>query len=132
MSNIDSENPHFTRIGGQAVIVRLVDAFYDRMNTLPGAAGIRAMHGADLKDIKALFVVYLTEWLGGPKEYSARHGHPRLRSRHARFRIGRAERDAWMACMLGALDEVVPDGQLREQLGKAFLRTADAIVNASE
>jgi hypothetical protein len=32
--------------------------------------------------------------------------------------------------MLGALDEVVADAQLREQLGKAFLRTADAIVNA--
>ena len=131
MSAVESENPHFGRIGAETVVVRLVDAFYDRMNTLPEAAGIRAMHGADLKDIKALFVVYLTEWLGGPKEYSARHGHPRLRSRHARFRIGPAERDAWMACMLGALDEVVADAQLREQLGKAFLRTADAIVNAS-
>ena len=130
MSAVESENPHFARIGGQTVIVRLVDAFYDRMNTRPEAAGIRAMHGADLRDIKALFVVYLTEWLGGPKEYSARHGHPRLRFRHARFRIGTAERDAWMSCMLGALDEVVADAQLREQLGKAFLRTADAIVNA--
>jgi len=132
VSVAESQNPHFERIGGAANVVRLVDAFYDHMNRLPQAAGIRAMHGPDLEGIKALFVVYLTEWLGGPKEYSARHGPPRLRMRHARFRIGPTERDAWMACMLGALDEVVPEPLLREQLGKAFLRTAEAIVNASE
>ncbi len=130
MSIVVSDNPHFARIGGKDVVERLVEAFYERMTTLPEGATIRAMHAEDLSEIKALFVVYLTEWLGGPREYSARHGHPRLRQRHARFRIGPGERDAWMACMLGALDEVVPDALLREQLGKAFLRTAEAIVNA--
>jgi hemoglobin len=127
---IEPPNPHFARIGGEPVVRRLVEAFYDRMSTLPEAAGILAMHGDDLTEIKALLVVYLTEWLGGPKEYSLHRGHPRLRARHARFRIGPAERDAWMACMLGALHEVVGDEQLREALAKAFLRTAEMIVNA--
>jgi hemoglobin len=130
MNGPESENPHYEQIGGEPVVVRLVDAFYDRMDRLPQAAGIRALHDDDLTSIKALFVIYLTEWLGGPKEYSARRGHPRLRARHARFRIGPGERDAWMACMLSALDAVVSDGHLREQLAKAFLRTAEAIVNA--
>jgi hemoglobin len=131
MNVVVPDNPHFARIGGRAVVERLVEAFYERMSALPEAAAIRAMHAEDLTDIKALFVMYLTEWLGAPGEYSARHGHPRLRQRHARFRIGPAERDAWMACMLGALDEVVPDVLLREQLGKAFLRTAEAIVSTA-
>jgi hemoglobin len=130
MNVIERPNPHFAMIGGEPVVRRLVETFYERMKTLPQAAGILAMHGEDLTEIKALLVVYLTEWLGGPKEYSARRGAPRLRARHARFPIGPSERDAWMACMLGALDEVVADEKLREALGKAFLRTAEMIVNA--
>jgi hemoglobin len=129
MRVIEPPNPHYAKIGGEPVVRRLVEAFYDRMSTWPEAAGILAMHGADLSEIKAVLVVYLTEWLGGPKDYSALRGPPRLRSRHAKFWIGPAERDAWMACMLGALEEVVPDARLREELGRAFLRTAQMIVN---
>jgi hemoglobin len=122
-------NPHFERIGGEAAVRRLVDVFYDRMDTLPEARAIRAMHEEDLTATKAVFLLFLTEWLGGPRNYSATRGHPRLRARHARFPIGPAERDAWLLCMLGALEEVVPDALLREQLAGAFHRTADAIVN---
>jgi hemoglobin len=122
-------NPHFTRIGGEAVVRRLVDAFYLRMDTLPEAATIRAMHAAELDEIKATLGLYLVEWLGGPKEYSARRGPPRLRMRHAAFPISPADRDAWMLCMRGALEEVVPDAELRSELDAAFLRTANAIVN---
>ena len=42
MKGLDLKNPHFAQIGGEAVIERLVEAFYDRMNRLPQAAAIRA------------------------------------------------------------------------------------------
>jgi hemoglobin len=122
-------NPHFARIGGAEAVQRLVDAFYGRMDTLPEAAGIRAMHGADLSEIKSVLILFLIEWLGGPKDYSARRGPPRLRARHMAFPIGAAERDAWMLCMRGALEEVVADVELRGELERAFLRTANAVVN---
>jgi hemoglobin len=122
-------NPHWARIGGKETVVRLVDAFYERMDQLPEAHGIRAMHGDDLGAIKEVLVRYLVEWLGGPKGYTTERGHPRLRARHLKFAIGPAERDAWMACMRGALEEVVTDVPLRAELGAAFLRTAEAIVN---
>jgi hemoglobin len=122
-------NPHFARIGGEPAVRRLVDAFYRRMDTLPEAQGIRAMHEPDLTATKAVLVLHLVEWLGGPAAYSAQRGHPRLRARHLRFPIGPAERDAWMTCMRGALEEVVPDPGLREELERSFLRTAEAIVN---
>lgn len=125
----DAPNPHFARIGGETEVRRLVDAFYRRMETLPEAASIRAMHGPDLEEIKATLLLHLVEWLGGPKEYSARRGPPRLRARHLRFPIGPAERDAWMLCMRGALEEVVADVELRAELERAFLRTANAVVN---
>jgi hemoglobin len=122
-------NPHFARIGGEEAVVRLVEAFYGRMAELPEASRIRAMHGHDLTEIRSVLRLYLVEWLGGSKNYSATRGAPRLRARHLSFPIGPAERDAWMTCMRGALEEVVPDAELRGELEAAFLRTANAIVN---
>src|SRR3974377_2484078 len=93
----------FERIGGAVTIERLVEAFCRRMETLPEASTIRAMHAPDLGPTKSVLKRYLCEWTGGPKLYSVEKGHPRLRQRHMRFQIGEAERDAWLLCMRGAL-----------------------------
>ena len=39
-------------LGGEAVLRGLVLRFYELMNTLPEARGIRKLHGADLEDIR--------------------------------------------------------------------------------
>jgi hemoglobin len=122
-------NPHFDVIGGEGPIAQLVERFYFYMDTLPEAAGIRAMHEADLSHTKRVLVKFLVEWLGGPKVYSAEHGHPRLRQKHIAFSIGEAERDVWMLCMRRAMEEVVADATLRQQLEQAFFKTADFIRN---
>lgn len=107
---------------------RLARLFYEAMDTLPAAAGIRAMH-PDLGAAEAKLTLFLIEWLGGARNYSREHGEPRLRRRHAPFPIGREERDAWLSCMRHALEQVVTDPSLRESLELAFARTADAVVN---
>jgi len=122
-------NPHFDLIGGQEAVDRIVDAFYRLMGTLPEATAIRAMHEPNLGPTKTVLKKYLAEWLGGPKTYSAERGHPRLRMRHAAFSIGPAERDAWLLCMKGALEEVVADDLLRAQLMQSFFKTADWLRN---
>ncbi len=99
------------------------------MDSLPEAKLIRAMHAKDLAPVGEILKRYLGEWLGGPKAYSQERGHPRLRMRHMQFRIGPAERDAWMLCMSGALDEVVADPALREQLLQSFYKLADWVRN---
>jgi hemoglobin len=119
----------FERIGGAATIDRLVQAFYRRMEALPEAATIRAMHAPDLEPIRRTLQRYLGEWLGGPKLYSAEKGHPRLRQRHLGFRIGAAERDAWLLCMRGALDEAVGDPGSREDVYAALAKIADWMRN---
>jgi hemoglobin len=123
---------NFIRIGGQPAVNRLVDSFYRRMDTLREARGVRAMHQADLTSTKEVLKRYLGEWLGGPALYSAERGHPRLRMRHIRLRIGPAERDAWMLCMSGALEETVTDTALRQTLHDAFLKLADWVRNDPE
>jgi hemoglobin len=123
---------NFARIGGQDVVDQLVELFYQRMETQPEARGIRAMHQADLTSTKDVLKRYLGEWMGGPPLYSAERGHPRLRMRHLRLRIGPAERDAWMLCMHGALEEVIADAPTRQALHDAFLKLADWVRNDPE
>jgi hemoglobin len=119
----------FSRIGGAAAVDRLIEAFYARVDTLPEARAIRAMHAADLSATKDVLKRYLGEWMGGPALYSRERGHPRLRMRHLGFKIGEAERDAWLLCMRGALDEVVADAALREELFQRFSKLADWMRN---
>lgn len=122
-------NPHWQRLGGHDAVVRLVTAFYRAMDTRPDATTLRAMHADDLTDTQRVLVLYLSEWLGGPKAYSAERGSPMLRRRHHPFKIDAAARDAWMACMRQALAETCADAELRTQLEAAFAKVADFIRN---
>lgn len=131
-STVTGDNPHFAALGGAPAVARLAERFYFHMDTLPEAAAIRALHPSDLRPVQAVFERYLTEWLGGPALYSAERGHPRLRRRHLKFRIGVAERDAWMLCMRAALADVVSDPALRAQLETAFFKVADFLRNDAE
>lgn len=122
----------FERIGGALAIDRLVETFYSRMDTLPEARTIREMHAPDLEPIKQVLKRYLCEWTGGPKLYSVEKGHPRLRQRHMGFPIGTAERDAWLLCMRGALEDSVKDLETREEIYDAFAKLADWMRNQAD
>ncbi len=119
----------FERLGGADTIDRLVEVFYRRMDVLPEAQGIRAMHGRDLGPVKQVLKRYLSEWTGGPKLYTPEKGHPRLRQRHVRFPIDVAERDAWLLCMRGALEETVEDAAARHEIDESFTKLADWMRN---
>ena len=80
MSETQSETTPFEAIGGAPAIDRLVELFYARMDSLPEAATIRALHAPDLGPVKEVLKRYLGEWLGGPPLYSAERGHPGIRS----------------------------------------------------
>ena len=119
----------FERVGGAPTIDRLVESFYARMDSLPEANVIRAMHAPDLGPTKDVLKRYLGEWMGGPKHYSAERGHPRLRQRHMGFAIGDAERDAWLLCMRGALEETIEDADARQEIYGLMAKLADWMRN---
>jgi hemoglobin len=133
MTETGQEKPtHFSLIGGAPAVELLVEAFYARMDAEAGARAIRVMHPGDLGPTKAILKDYLGEWLGGPMLYSQKRGHPRLRMRHSRFAIGPAERDAWMACMRGALEDAVPDEGIRRTIEQKLYQLADWVRNDKE
>jgi hemoglobin len=124
---VNTSNPGptpFEQIGGQPAVDRIIDVFYDRMDSLPEARIIRVMHPEDLGATRAVLKRYLAEWLGGPQAYSQERGHPRLRARHLPFSIGDEERDAWMLCMRGAVEEVITDAAIREWILEKLLGVA--------
>jgi hemoglobin len=116
-------------MGGDAGIRRLVDRFYDLMDTSPEAATIRRLHAASLKSSREKLYMYLTGWTGGPPVYVERHGHPRLRARHLPFHISSRERDEWLWCMDQALNEHEMPADLREDLRAKLHALADHMRN---
>lgn len=129
MQDTTIETSLFERAGGPGAIDRLVERFYAKMDVLPEARIIRRMHAADLTATKETLKRYLGEWMGGPKLYSVEKGHPRLRQRHLGFSIGEAERDAWLVCMRGALEETIADGRVRAEIDGALTKLADWMRN---
>lgn len=124
-----SQVTHFEAIGGEAEVRRLVDRFYDLMDSAPEAEGIRALHPESLESSREKLHLFLVGWLGGPPLYVERFGPPMLRARHLPFPIGEAERDAWMWCMDRALDDQEMHAELREFLRDRFRAMADHMRN---
>jgi len=120
----------YQRLGGdEAVIRRLVDVFYDRMDQDPAYAAVRAQHPPVLTGSRDKLFWYLCGWTGGEPHYVTRFGHPRLRARHLPFSIGTRERDEWLACMTAAMDEVGVAPDVRAALMEALVPLADWMRN---
>jgi len=117
-------------LGGDEVLRRLVERFYALMDAEPEFHAVRKLHPAELGHSTDKLYMFLSGYLGGPPLYQQRIGNPMLRARHLPFPIGKAERDAWLACMRRAMDEVgVEPRELKEWLLQQFFGTADWMRN---
>jgi len=52
----------FERIGGTEILRRIVDRFYDLMDSDPDYADLRAMHATDLGPMRDSLTGFLTGW----------------------------------------------------------------------
>ena len=122
----------YEAIGGETGVRRLVDRFYDLMDTAPEAATVRALHATSLKASREKLFLFLTGWTGGPPVYVERFGHPRLRARHLPFSIGARERDEWLWCMDRALVEHEMPEETRAHLRSRLTHLAAHMRNRSD
>lgn len=124
----------FARLGGEQGVRAIVERFYDAMTELEPA--LARLHRCDERGYveratRDRFALFFIGWLGGPQDYVAQHGHPRLRMRHGRVPVDTAMARAWLRCMMHALDAngVEPDvcRFLEARLGEVaqFLRNRD-------
>lgn len=114
----------YERLGGEAGLRRLTRRFYALMDELPEAAACRAVHPPSLEGSEEKFFEYLSFWLGGPKTYVEKRGHPMLRARHLHAPIAGAEIAGWLLCFRTAWAEQVRDDP---ELDAAVLPRVEAL-----
>lgn len=119
-------------MGGEAGVAALVHRFYDQMESRAEARPIREMHPKDLALSREKLIVFLVGWLGGPKRFSQRWGPIRIPVAHARLPIGPAERDQWLLCMDGAVDEMPISSEFRTYFKTQIRVPANRIVAACQ
>ena len=119
----------YEALGGEVGVRRLVNRFYELMDELPEAYGIRKLHPEDLSGSEEKLFMYMSGYLGGPQLFVEKFGHPRLRARHMPFAIGTLERDQWVACMVLAMEDTGIEESIRTKLLQNFFNTADFMRN---
>lgn len=113
--------------GGLEGITRLVDRFYELMDTLPDAKALREMHSPDLSLSRKKLVYFLSGWMGGPKLYAEHYGAITLPVAHSHLPIDVASTNAWLHCMEQALIELEYPDSFRKYLLEKLASPAESI-----
>ncbi|HXV93552.1 MAG TPA: globin [Pseudonocardia sp.] len=125
---MSSPQNFYDEVGGAPVFAKIVARFYQEVAE---DEVLRPLYPEeDLGPAEERLRMFLEQYWGGPRTYSERRGHPRLRMRHAPFRIGPIERDAWLRCMRVAVDEAGLDDAHRDQLWQYLTFAAASMVNS--
>lgn len=125
----NSPRTFYEAVGGEETFTRLVHRFYAGVAEDPE---LRAVYPEeDLGPAEERLRLFLIQYWGGPATYHERRGHPRLRMRHAGFRIGETERDLWLKHMRTALDEIALPEPLEHQLWDYLVMAANSMINVA-
>ena len=117
----------YAAIGGHDTFVRLVDEFYRGVADDPV---LRPMYPEqDLGPAAERLTLFLEQYWGGPTTYSDERGHPRLRMRHAPFKVNPDARDRWLLHMRAAVDSLDLAPMHQAQLWDYLERAAYSMLN---
>ena len=120
----------YDAIGGYPTIAKIVDRFYE------GVAGdevLRPLYPEqDLTAAAERFTMFLVQYWGGPTTYSDRRGHPRLRMRHAPFKVTPKAKEHWLLHFRAGLDEANLSPELDAQFWDYVTHAAQFMVNTFE
>src|SRR3954453_10743042 len=109
-------------LGGEAGCKWLSTEFYARVG---GDPILRPLFpGKTLRCAIEEFAAFLIQFLGGDEEQTQYRWWLSLRESHARFRIGPAERSAWLKHMGATLEAAQLDEGTREVLRQFFLHSS--------
>lgn len=128
MSELAEQDVH--ELVGDEGFTRICKAFYEQ---IPKDEILGPMYPADdLEGAEQRLRDFLIYRFGGPPKYIEERGHPRLRMRHAPFKIDRAARDRWMEMMSRAIAQAEIDPQAAAVLLRFFDAMATFLINRSE
>ncbi|WP_233523050.1 globin domain-containing protein [Peribacillus saganii] len=114
---------------GKERLNQLIDLFYSKVSKHPDLIEI---FPEDLTETARKQKQFMTQYLGGPSLYTNEHGHPMLRARHIPFEITPKRSEAWLSCMMEAMDEIGLDGEIREFFYHRLVLTAQHMINSPD
>jgi len=113
-------------LGGETGCKRLSTEFYLRVGK---DQILRPLFpGKSLRCATEEFAAFLVQFLGGDEEQTQHRWWLSLRESHARFRIGPAERSAWLKHMGATLEATPLDEGTRKALRQFFLHSSAYVV----
>jgi truncated hemoglobin YjbI len=113
-------------LGGEAGCKRLSAEFYARVGK---DSVLRPLFpGKSLRCATEEFAAFLIYFLGGDEEQAQFRWWLSLRESHARFRIGAAERSAWLNHMQATLDAAALDEDTRKALRQFFFQSSAYVI----
>ena len=124
---MDLLDTHVYGLIGEDGFRRLTAAFYRRVQGDDILSPMYPRH--DLAGAEERLRGFLIQRFGGPDAYSQHRGHPRLRMRHAPFKIDQKGRDRWVALMEEALAEAALPADAVPPLRKFFHEAATFMIN---
>ena len=127
MTQAAQSSTPFDRIGGEAEIRRLVDRFYDLMESDPAYAELRAMHGADLFPMRVSLTGYLTAWMGGPTHWYEGREKSCIMSLHRGLGIDRETAGQWIHAMGRAARDTINDPPFVQSMVQAMAHMSAAM-----
>ncbi len=118
-------------IGGETRLRRLVEDFYDLVETLPEGETMRRLHlrGHGLDHVRVEQFNFMSGFLGGRRYYEEKHGHMNLRQMHAHIPISEQDAEDWLTCMDHALAKNGLDGPEIDKLRAILRRICMMLVN---
>tara|TARA_R110002020_G_scaffold455403_1_gene671513 strand:- start:239 stop:613 length:375 start_codon:yes stop_codon:yes gene_type:complete len=111
---------------GEDQIRQLTKYFYQEVSK---KEALKKLYPEDLEPAEERLFLFLKQVFGGPETYSEQRGHPRLRMRHAKWKIDAEMRDHWMNAMHVALDQIQVDQNIREAMMSYFVKAANHMIN---
>ena len=112
----------FDRIGGREPIARMVNRFYDLMESEPDFAELRAMHALDLAPMRESLTDFLMAWMGGPRDWFEKRPGACIMSAHRALEgMNFAVATQWVLAMQQAAKETIPgDPDFVDSMVSAF------------
>lgn len=123
MSQPVSELSLYERIGGEAAVNAAVDRFYERVLADPELKNF--FDGVSMSRLKAHQFAFLSQALGGPKQYSGAS----MRDAHFRLPIEQRHFDGVAVHMVETLRELGVPEDIIGTIGAALTPLSEQIVN---
>jgi len=109
----------FEAMGGHDTIRRVVNRFYDLMDSEPAYAELRAMHAPDLAPMRESLASFLAGWSGSPRDWFEQNPGKCMMSAHGGFAISQKTAAQWAEAMQRAIADCGPESR---ELGDALAK----------